>query len=333
MLIPFYKNDLYREPGVIQELEDAFAKTVGTKYAVAVDSCTNAIACCLDYLIHTEEIWVTRALPYAGYVDLKPRTQISIPDMTYVSVANEICRRNIDLTLDTRFTAGKSYELFGTRIVDSAHEVVHMADPGNKLYCYSFYPTKLVPSYEGGMIATNDAKATEWLKTYRQMGRTAYGAEYDVVSLGLKCNMTDIQAERALRSLKELEFTKVVHARISDSYIKMGIPLIRKTSHLVIVATTADNHEVLTELRTLDVEGSIHFRPISKKCAYDEYTTDYQVASFSHRIISLPMHPTMSDYEVQTVANRLKHVVLDKLGAKFLNAKDIQNIYGYGEGV
>ena len=75
-MIPFYKSRLLSDYSLIEKLEKEFSEYVGFDYGIAVDSCTNAIKLCLEYE--------------------KPK-KVSIPTMTYVSVANEILHCGAEL--------------------------------------------------------------------------------------------------------------------------------------------------------------------------------------------------------------------------------------------
>ena len=271
-MIEFYKNGLYADYTQIEKLEKEFSEYTGFKYGIAVDSCTNAIKLCLEYE--------------------KPK-KVSIPTMTFVSVANEILHCGAELELLDKCYVNRAYQLEGTFIYDSAHAVDERMGinrrPADK-FCYSFYPTKLVPSYQGGMICTNDKKFATWARLARQMGRTGYGAHYDVKMVGWKCNMTPIQALTARGSLIKL--------RENPGKKHLWIETVNKREKFI---------------KRLDAAGigySIHFEPIHKKTAYKHYDKGqfYYTDWLSRHTISLPHGPHIAEsgFSVAYVKKMLK---------------------------
>ena len=127
------------------EFEKKLAKFAGSKYAVALDSCTSALFLSVKYI--TKEI---------GGWD----TVIGIPSMTVPLVANAImeARGKVVFTDDIDWV-GTNYNLQGTNIYDSAHELYrgcYKKYPKGSTVCLSFYPTKPLGSADGGAILTND---------------------------------------------------------------------------------------------------------------------------------------------------------------------------------
>lgn len=287
-MIRFYQNDLYSDPTAIPKLEKEFSRYTGFKYGVAVNSCTSAIALCLEYE--------------------KPKIA-SIPAMTYASVANEIIRSGSTLHLDDDWKAGYAYRLGGTDIIDSAHSVVRKTiHDGKDKFCYSFYPTKLVPSYEGGMICTDDKEFYDWAILNRQMGRTGYGAYYDIKYAGAKYNMTPIQAREALRSLRRLPEVIKRNRQICKLYAKEFGG--RFTDHLAVIFV-CDGYMVREKMLVKGIECSWHFEPLYRKTFYANY---YQRDEFGYcdtianGIVSLPMYPTMTDKQVRQVIKAIKEI-------------------------
>ena len=289
-MIKFYDNHIKYDPKIIETLEEEFANYTGFEYAVAVDSCTNALKLCLEYE--------------------KP-IMVGVPTMTFVSVANEVIHSGAKLRLLDSCRSGYAYKLEGTNIIDSAHEVekrvLHSEDDK---YCYSFYPTKLCPSYQGGMICTDNLHFAEWARTARQMGRTDYGAYYDVEIVGWKCNMTPIQAKMALESLHNLDKVKRKAQRQCKFYLEeLEVWTYRYTDHLYILEI--DNRDdFIKYAKNNGVECSIHFLPIHQKKAYRNIS--YKANNFlctnklSKRIVSLPLHPLLTKKDQRKVIEVVK---------------------------
>lgn len=295
-MIPFYKSRLISNYNMIDELEDKFAEYTGFNFAIAVDSCTSAIK--LSLMVKKHIIGES----------------VSIPACTYVSVANEIIMQGKRVIFDDRICVGRPYELGATGIFDSAHAVDQ--DSGrfyhaDEMYCYSFYPTKLCPSYQGGMICTNSKYIADKLKYLRQMGRTDYGPSYDVVSIGPKCNMTPIQAYEALRSLKRLPKVKVDQSN-QAAYYHRNIPAHVVTPHLFVakVPEGIDIDHLLAYAILHGVQLSRHFKPIYRFTAYESMKVDpkyYPVSEmYYNTAISLPIYPGLKKRDQDKVIKLLR---------------------------
>ena len=168
----------------VKEFEKTIADYCGSKYAVAVSSCTNAIFLSLSYW-HTLE-WRTPHL-------------IKIPHRTYVGVGFCIYNCSFDIEFSKRKWKG-SYELKPTKIIDSALRFKKNMHKKGNMTCISFHNRKHIPIGRGGMILTDDKKAYDWLKLARFDGREEKPLkeqkEYKVI--GWNMYMSPEQAARGL---------------------------------------------------------------------------------------------------------------------------------------
>ena len=135
---------------IVEAFETLVASYAGSKYAVAVDSCTNAMFLCLKYL--------------------KAKEKIKIPKKTYLSVPQLIlhagCKPDfIDLEWEG------IYRLDPYPIIDSATRFTKNMYIKDTYQCLSFHIRKNLPIAKGGMILTNDKDAVEWFKLAEYEGR------------------------------------------------------------------------------------------------------------------------------------------------------------------
>ena len=104
---------------IVDALENVVAEYGGSKYAVAVDSCSNALLLAARYRFMTGS----------------PIT-VSIPKRTYVGVAQAILNAGGQLKFRDEIWQG-AYELQGIDVIDSARRFTRgMYIPGT-LYCLS----------------------------------------------------------------------------------------------------------------------------------------------------------------------------------------------------
>lgn len=142
---------------VVAEFEEAVAHYAGADYAVAVDTCTDAIFLSLMYIQTVG--WKAK------------NTTLSFPTQTYCSVINAAIHAGFKRIHLTDEDWQGSYELKPTGIIDSALEFHRdMYYPGT-LRCLSFQYRKHIPIGRGGMILTSDKDASEWLRLARFNGR------------------------------------------------------------------------------------------------------------------------------------------------------------------
>ena len=163
---------------VVEDFENAVAEYAGAKYAVAVDSCTNALLLAMKY--HDVDV-------------------VYLPKKTYVGVAQSVLNAGGRCVFKDYEWTG-AYVLEPYPIIDSARRFHRdMYIPG-ALYCVSFHWSKHIPIGRGGMILTDDKKAVEWLKRARLDGRReGVPAEEDTFDVpGYHCYMTPELAARGL---------------------------------------------------------------------------------------------------------------------------------------
>ncbi len=209
----------------VKELEEKFAKYIGVKYAIAVNSGTAALHVSLASL------------------NIGPGDEVIVPPITFFSTISSVLHQNaipifadIDpesFCLDPSDFESKINE--NTKAVIPVHlfgnsaemdEIVKIAKEngiaviedcaqahgteykGKKVGsigdvgCFSFYATKHMTTGEGGMITTNNeeiAKKARMIRNHGMIGRDQH------VVLGYNYRMSEINAAIGLVQLKKLE--------------------------------------------------------------------------------------------------------------------------------
>lgn len=150
--------DLLKEAGyeigdardAVTIFENKIAKYAGSKYAVAVDSCTDAIFLSLKYLKATEKI--------------------TFPSRTYVSAPMSAILAGCDVEFKDYEWSG-AYMLDPYPVIDSAVRFTKDMYVKGTYQCLSFQIKKRLPIGKGGMILTDDFKANEWFRAASFEGR------------------------------------------------------------------------------------------------------------------------------------------------------------------
>ena len=135
---------------VVDLFEKVLAEYAGSKYAVAVDNCTDAMFLCLKYL--------------------KAEGEITLPKRTYVSVPCTVIHAGCQVKFEDIEWSG-AYQLNPYPVWDAATRMTQGMYVPDSYYCLSFHRRKHIPIGKGGMILTNDEEAYDWFKLARYEGR------------------------------------------------------------------------------------------------------------------------------------------------------------------
>jgi dTDP-4-amino-4,6-dideoxygalactose transaminase len=202
--------------------------------------------------------------------------------------------------------------------------------------CFSFHAVKNLTTAEGGAVVwkTKEGICNEDLyKNYMllalhgqnkdALAKTAKGAwEYDILTLGYKCNMTDIAAAFGLAQLDRYEQMLKRRSQLIKLY-DTNLPADRVTTlkhsgenyqtngHLYMVringASESVRNSIIQSLADYGVSANVHFKPLPLLTAYKRMGFD--IADFPNAYaqycneISLPLYSTMSDEDVLYVCN------------------------------
>jgi len=176
---------------VVEAFERRVAYYAGAPYAVAVNSCTNAIA-----------LLARLAL------DIGAEGTAYIPKRTYVGVPYALKLAGARVVFEDTEWSG-AYEIRmplplgndGIRIIDSARRFTSDMYECGTLMCLSFHETKVLPIGDGGMILTDDLVAYSRLRKMRFDGRTPGLSVFDdtfTEPWALHCHMKPDVATRGL---------------------------------------------------------------------------------------------------------------------------------------
>jgi dTDP-4-amino-4,6-dideoxygalactose transaminase len=166
--------------------EEEIANYTGAKYAVSVDSCTNALFLCLMYQKHIGEVNIL--------------TEIKIPSKTYLSVPQSIINAGLSPVFDTTINDWSGiYQLGNLPIYDAAKRFTSNMYIDDSFMCLSFHIKKHLKIGKGGMILTNDEQAVEWFKKARYEGRgEKLYHEDNIEAMGWNMYMTPQEAAHGL---------------------------------------------------------------------------------------------------------------------------------------
>ena len=169
---------------VVDQFEKKIASLAGSKYAISVDSCSNALFLCLKYINKPQEI--------------------TIPKRTYISVPCSIRNSGYTVKFEDIEWSGM-YQLKPLPIFDGALRFQKNMYKGG-FHCLSFHIKKHLKIGRGGMILTDDKEAEKWFKLARFNGRNPMNHKNDVFQMiGWNFYMTNSDAARGLWLLNGID--------------------------------------------------------------------------------------------------------------------------------
>lgn len=232
---------------------------------------------------------------------------------------------------------------YGFRIIEDASHAVggrYLGEPiGNCRYSditvFSFHPVKIITTAEGGMALTNDPKLADRMERLRSHGITrepsmmTWESEgpwyYQQIELGYNFRMTDMQAALGHSQLQRLDDYVARRHRIAARYNQMlgGLPLTvpyqHPDSHSALhlypirLDDASTRRQVFEGLRTRGIAVNVHYIPVHTQPHYRRL--GFQPGDFpeSERYyagaISLPMFPTLTEAQQDTVISTLKDLL------------------------
>ncbi len=221
----------------VARFEEMFRSYMGTRHAIALNSCTAGLHLSLivlgvkegDEVITSPMTFAAtaNAIIHAGahpvFVDIDRKTMNMAPEQIEANIT-EHTRAIVPVhfagrpcEMDKIMEIAKKYNL---RVIGDGAHAIEAIYRGKKiggigdLVSFSFYVTKNVVTGEGGMVTTNNDTWAENMQIYglHGMSRGAWRRyseqghnHYQVIFPGFKYNMMDIQASLGLHQLLRVE--------------------------------------------------------------------------------------------------------------------------------
>ncbi|MEA3392636.1 MAG: DegT/DnrJ/EryC1/StrS family aminotransferase [Candidatus Marinimicrobia bacterium] len=183
----------------------------------------------------------------------------------------------------------------------------------------SFFPAKPLGCYgDGGAIFTADAEIAEKIRMIRNHGQEK---RYHHKMIGVNGRMDTLQAAIIRVKLKYFPNEIKERNRVADTYTEelkdcVNTPLVLKNNLSVWAQYTiqVENRDKLREtLAKDDIPTAVHYpMPLPKQEAfkYLEQGIDFPVSNrLSETVISLPMHPFLSNEEIGFVSQKIKDAI------------------------
>ena len=330
----------------VEEFEKAFAGYIGTKYAVAVNSGTAGLHVALlaagiqpgDEVITTPFSFIAtancclfcNAVPVFADIDNKTF------NISPAAIEKKITSKTKAVIIVHLF--GQACEMEEISEICRKHNIILIEDAcqahgaiykGKKvgsfgIGCFSFYPTKNMTTGEGGMVTTNDENIARLSKMIRAHGQAQ---RYIHDMLGFNYRMTDIAAIIGICQLKKLDDAnakRLKNARyLTENLGKIkGIipPYIasecKHVFHQYTIKVTENykmsRDDLQKKMLAKGIGTGIHYPiPIHKQPLYQKlgYNDIIPIAeTVSRQVLSLPVHPYLTEEDLQTIVKVIKEV-------------------------
>jgi perosamine synthetase len=183
---------------------------------------------------------------------------------------------------------------------------------------FSFYPTKVVTSGEGGMVVTSSEHVAQEAKIYRDQGKGAFTANHHV-RLGSAWRMSELHAVTGLVHLRRMAGFIGRRREVAAAYDKALASLDGFTplaeppgsrgnvyKYIVLLPPGADRAAVKQDMASrfgVRLSGEVYDLPLNHQPVLAEYAgPPLPVAEeIARRHVCLPVHSDMSDAEVDEV--------------------------------
>jgi len=295
----------------VEEFEERLAKYVGTKYAVALSSGTDAIFLAL------------KALGIKGKVALPCRTFKA----TCGAVVNAGCEPvlyDMDGFVEEKPDAHIPVHIAGELspiaelgipvIEDACQAFGALKNPTSVVQCWSFYPAKLCGvKGDAGAITTNNPAVYEYIREYRNHFKD------DNRDLGGNHRMDNLQAALLLVKLKYVDDIIKRRQQIADMYYKglenleskglIKLPSKQKgRTYQDFIIRTEERNELYNYLRDNGIE-----------CLKNEYpfTPEYPklplAARYESETLRIPCNENLTDEEQDYVISKIKEYYLSRV--------------------
>ena len=193
--------------------------------------------------------------------------------------------------------------------------------------CFSLYATKNLTSGEGGLITTNDPEVADCLRVMRNQGMRE---RYQYVMAGNNFRMTDLQAAVCLPQIGRYSATVEARRRNAEA-LSAGLkglewvqtPMTQpdrthvwhQYTILISEESSVSRDELAARLMATGVSSGVYYPRLVHD--YECYRNSPRVArdltpvaaSVSTRCLSLPVHPTLTDNDLDRIVTGVREAL------------------------
>jgi len=320
--------------GNVEKFENQLNNYLGSKDSVAVNSGTSALNLALSLVdIKNKEVIVPsltfvstiHAIKLNGgkpiFVDVDEKnlcidTEEIIKNITTkTKVILPVHFGGMPCNLSQTKKICKDYDLI--QIEDAAHAIgstyknQKIGTHGTAV-CFSFHPVKNLAMPAGGSISINGTSSKKFKKilhSRRWCGiSNRQNSFYDVEEMGWNYYMNEFSAAIGIIQLKKLDILNKKRKKIAKLYSKK-INLDQKMqydencSYHLYWIQVKDRSQFRKKMNDIGIETGIHYRPVHTFSMYKINRHLPITEKVGNEIVSIPIHPNLSDDEISRIVN------------------------------
>lgn len=341
----------------IKKFEQMFREFLKTKYCVGVGSATNALHLSLRALnIGPGDEVIVPTFTFAASanaVDFCQGTPIltDVDSSTFNITASEI-EKNISKKTKAIVVVhygGQSCDMSEIMKISKKNKIPVVEDCAHSLGslykgkmcgsigstgCFSFYPTKVITTGEGGMLSTNSSNLFKIVNSLRTHGmsilppqREKKGSwKYDIKDLGYNYRLDEIRSALGISQLMRINDINKKRINLANIYTKKlskvpGIitpiqkPDRNHIYHLYTIKITKDYHltrnELFEKLHKSGIGSSVQYIPLHDMSFYKQKYRSKQNKFknsnlIKNQVLSLPLFPTMTKKQIEFVIKTIQ---------------------------
>ena len=338
-VVEVLESGRYVKGPVLKRFEDRFAEKTGVDHAVGVSSGTAAILLALqaagvgaddDVFVPGHTFFATASPVLAlganpVFIDVDPDTYTMAPeDLASAAAAAENPAAAVPVHI-----YGAMADMNAIRSIADEHDMFVLADSCQAHFAsrdgetagsaadagaFSFYPSKnMTVAGDGGMVTTDDADLAERMRKFRNHGRGDDGVHR---ALGLNYRLDETSAAVGLGQLAHVERWNENRNVAAGRYTERlaDVPEVTTPTepeggfhvyHLYVIQVP-DRDALRDHLADAGIDTGIHYdTALHEHPAIEERVGDVDLPRserLADHIVSLPMHPGISEREVEYVA-------------------------------
>jgi len=326
---------------VVSEFEKSFAEYIGVLHGIATTSGTTALEVALravgigngDKVLTTPFSFIasTNSIIYSGaipiFADIDPHTlnicpdamerQLALnPDIKAVLIVHLF---GLACNMDRIIEIAKKNNLLIIEDCAQAHGTMwkgKKAGSFGDISAFSFYPTKNMTTGEGGIVLTDNS---EFAQRSRLLINHGMKIRYYHDIIGYNYRMTNIAASIGLCQLKKLPDMNKARFKNAVFYNEKIKNILLQPPHFdeghvyhqyTIQVQEARRDDFVAYLESLKIGYGIFYPlTIPEQACYKEYGFENNAApeadSVKNKVISIPVHPLLTQNELDFIINAL----------------------------
>ena len=330
------RNEKFVMGESVAKFEEEFARYIGTKYAISVNSGNSALQLSLlslnigkeskvitstnSFIASANCILMTGSKPILcdinyddGNMDIKSTNEkpdAIIPVHIYGNPCDFESIKNVSETYkvpiieDACQAHGAVYE---------QKKVGGLGDVG----CFSFYPTKnMTVCGDGGMVTTNNEEIKNEIESLRDNGRKTR-TEHDKLGFTMRLNTVSAAIGRVQletlenKNKRRREIVSLYKKFLNEDCILSENPKGMSVYHQIVLKHKKRD-EIFSHLSKNNIGIAIHYPiPIHRQPLYKNLGYNLPISEkFSNEVVSLPSYPGLEDDDVKVVCEKINEVLV-----------------------